>query len=393
MKTSVLRGLLFLGLYIANSASAGNMPIGYIDGIVRENGQWVVNGWACEPGSGSQTILNVYLNNQLYASTVTNQTAEAEIHQLCGTSVSSGVLHRFTLSAEIPISGQKVRIDAVGATSVASINGSNVYGLPITNPESVIESASKILLLVAHEDDEILFSPMLAKYCSSKTCRVVTTTSNRQYHPQNSEFVNSMAYLPAIYDVGTFTSSAGNDLPHDVLNLWENEAANFGLINLNNVIKLEIDKFAPDVILTFDPRHGTSCHPEHRAVGQGVINGVSAYTGRNFNKSNLFLLTSRRIDLPEYSALVPAAPSDQFSVTYSAMDYIPARSMTGWDFFINIMGLYPSQFSYSNIQAAMRSPVSDRITAFLPIDKYIANDPRYTNSNAHDASIQNCVAF
>jgi LmbE family N-acetylglucosaminyl deacetylase len=29
-----------------------------------------------------------------------------------------------------------------------------------------------------------------------------------------------------------------------------------------------IDAFRPEVVLTFDPRHGTTCHPDHREAGQ-----------------------------------------------------------------------------------------------------------------------------
>ena len=31
---------------------------------------------------------------------------------------------------------------------------------------------------------------------------------------------------------------------------------------------------APELVLTFDPRHGTTCHPDHRAVGALVLEAV-----------------------------------------------------------------------------------------------------------------------
>lgn len=228
---------------------------------------------------------------------------------------------------------------------------------------------------------------MIAKYCPTKSCRVVTATSNRTFHPNPNEFVNSMAALPAVWDRGTF-SSGGDRTPQQVLNAWDAEAAAFGLINMTNVIKAEIAKFNPNVILTFDPRHGTSCNPEHRAAGQAVINGVDA---ASFTKSNVFLLTTRRIDPPGYSGLIPAAPMDRFSAVYNANDYVPAKAMTGWAYLAYLMSIYPTQFPSGDITAVNSSPSVDRTTAFLPLDKYIINDQRYMTAN--DSRVPTCGGF
>ncbi|MBI3230802.1 MAG: PIG-L family deacetylase, partial [Burkholderiales bacterium] len=328
-----------------------------------------------------------------------SEPAEEAIHQLCGTSVSSGVPYRFTIHYSGPIAGQNIRIDATSIDSnntprTAAINGSNEFGLPVLDPEAVIAASSKILMLTAHEDDEIWFSPVVGKYCGAagKTCRVVATTSNRTYHPDANEFVNAMAFLPAVSDIGTFYSGPGSDSPQTVLNQWSTQAAQWGLVDLNNVVRMEIDKFAPDVILTFDPRHGTSCHPEHRAVGQAVIAGVKAYSGTNFNKANLFLLESRRLDIDNYSASIAAVPKDRHSVAYDMMNYMPAKGMTGFDFFINMMEKYPTQFNADAIQRVLKADKSDMVVSLLPIGHYVENDSRYSTSPP-DARVSVCPAF
>ncbi|MBI3368962.1 MAG: PIG-L family deacetylase [Burkholderiales bacterium] len=388
VKSVVGIGLLAVSSLVFSQAT----PIGHIDRVVRENGQWSIYGWACQPGLGTNININVYIGGALYGfgPWVTNQPAEAAVHAQCGTSPSSGINYRFSIPYGSSVSGQTVRIDGIGTSTMASISGSNVYGFPLTDPESVIAAASRILLLAAHEDDEIVFSPMLARYCSTKSCRVVVATSSRTCHPSASEFVNSMASLPAVWDRGTFSSCTTTRTPQQVLNDWNVEAAGYGLTDMTNVIKLEIAKFSPDVILTFDPRHGTSCHPEHRAAAQAVINGVIAYP---FDQSKVFLLTTRRIDVSGYSALTPAAPMDQFSAIYNAMDYIPAKSSTGWAYLAYLMSLYPTQFTGGDITAVQAAPGIDRTTAFLPLNKYIANDTRYTNSNANDSRIVDCGPF
>lgn len=375
-------------------------PIGYIDGVKKKNDYWAINGWACEPGAQRALQVKLLLNDvPVGVSQFSSEPAEEAIHQLCGTTASSSIPYRFTIHYNGPISGQNIRIDATSIDAnksplTASLKGSNEFGLPVIDPEAVIASSNKILILTAHEDDEIWFSPLIGKYCANagKTCRVVATTSNRTYHPDANEFVNAMAFLPGVYDRGTFESGAGSDSPQNTLNRWNSQAAQWGLGDLNNVVRLEIDKFAPDVILTFDPRHGTSCHPEHRAVGQAVIAGVNAYRGANFNKANLFLLESRRIDVGAYSASVPAAAQDRFSVVYDMMNFMPSRSMTGFDFFVNMMGKYPSQFDADAIQRVLKADKSDMVISLLPIANYVADDRRYTDSPA-DSRVSACPAF
>lgn len=375
-------------------------PIGYIDGVKKKNDHWAINGWACEPGVQRALQLKLFLNDvPIGLPQFSSEPAEEAIHQLCGSTSSSGVPYRFTLNYNGPISGQNIRIDATSLDAnqtqrTAALNGSNEFGLPVIDPEAVIAASNKILILTAHEDDEIWFSPVIGKYCGTagKICRVVATTSNRSYHPDPNEFVNAMAFLPGVFDLGTFESGAGSDSPQSTLNRWNAQAAQWGLGDLNNVVKLEIDKFAPDVILTFDPRHGTSCHPEHRAVGQAVITGVNAYSGTNFNKSKLFLLESRRIDIGNYSASLTAVPKDRFSVVYDMMNYMPGKSMTGFDFFINMMGKYPTQFDANAIQRVLKADKSDMVISLLPIGNYVENDSRYTDSPA-DSRIGVCPSF
>ncbi len=205
-----------------------------------------------------------------------------------------------------------------------------------------------------------------------------------------------MDYLHAGFDRGTF-HTLGHDgsqgSPQTALNDWSEQARQWGLVDLNNVVKLEIDKFVPDVILTFDPRHGTSCHPQHRAVGQGVIDGVRAYPGANFNKSNLFLLTSRRIDMPTYTASVPATATDRFNVVYDMHNYVHPKSMTGFEFLMAMLGHYPTQFNEAAMAAIRASDATDRVVGLLPIGNYHPDDSRYSDSHRSDPRIVNCAAF
>lgn len=376
-------------------------PQGYIDQVVFQNNQWTIKGWACQPYLGSAIKVQVYLNDQPVGVPVyTNQSAEVAIHTICGTNQTSGIKYRFAiaLSSTTPVAGQQVKVNAIGPGGTVAINRSNQFGLPSSSqtPDKVLAAANRILLLIAHQDDEILFSPFLGKYCDLKQCRIVTATHDTV---RSGEWPISMSKFPAQSDLGGFSWNNPDERPSIVLQRWNTEAVNLGFTNFNGVIANEIDRFHPDVILTFDPRHGTSCHSEHRAVGEAVRLGVAAYTGVNFpDKTKLYFLTTRRVDgVTEtgapFTALLPIAPIDKNSVVYSADDFISSAKGTGWQFLISLMKVYQSQFSSSAVNAALNTNSLERTTVFQRVTYYSSTDTRYVNAYLYDPAFTACPAW
>ncbi|MBX9895426.1 MAG: PIG-L family deacetylase [Nitrosomonas sp.] len=399
---NLMRFLSFLVLSIFSCMLSGRataaLPQGFIDQVVLQNNIWTIKGWACQPYLGSAIKVQAYLNNVAVGVPInTNQPAEVAIHTACGTNITSGIKYRFeiALNSISSLSGQSIKVNAVGPGGTVALNRSNQFGLPSNSqtPDKVLAAANRILLIIAHQDDEILFSPFLGRYCGSKTCKIVTATNDSV---RAGEWPVSMGKFPAQSSLGGFSWNSPNERPSVVLSKWNNEAASLGFINMNNIIKLEIDNFRPDVILTFDPRHGSSCHSEHRAVGEAVRLGVAAYTGTNFpDKSKLFFLTTRRVDgLTEngspYTALVPIAPIDKNSVVYSANDFISTAKGTGWEFLINLMRTYPSQFSLASVNAALNTNSLERTTAFQRVTNYSPTDSRYTDAYLYDPAFVKC---
>lgn len=377
-------------------------PIGYIDQVVRENNKWVVKGWACQPSLGSVIQVRLFVDNVQSGNTVyTNQTAETAVHNACGTSSSLGPPYRFALPyTGATLSNQALRVQALGPGGTSNLGGSNEFRLPRNSqtPDAVLSASHRILLLIAHQDDEIVFAPFIKLYCGiyGKTCKIVTATNDPV---RAQEWPVSVAKFPAQSDLGGFSSSTSPlDRPSLILQRWNTEAAAIGLIDLNGVIAREINIFSPDVILTFDPRHGTSCHPEHRAVGEAVRQGVLAYTGTAFSdKSKLFFLTTRRIDGVadngiSYTGLAPIAPKDNSSTVYSAYDFV-SWGVTGWQFAKTLMETYPSQFSSTASSGILSTPPLERTTAFQRVTDYFATDTRYTNAVVNYPRMFNCPSF
>ena len=69
------------------------------------------------------------------------------------------------------------------------------------------------------------------------------------------------------------------------------------------------------------------------------------------------------------------------------------RNDEGPSYLAYLMSFYPTQFSSADVTAVLAAPGNDRTTAFLPLNKYIANDTRYTNSSANDSRIVDCGPF
>lgn len=401
MKGMIKKIVGFAAMSLVMGKAIAASPIGYIDQVVKEGSLIRVKGWACQPGYNGAIKVRLYLNNQSSSSLITTAVpSEAAIHDRCGTSSAK---HRFTLIVPFgtSYSGQKVRVDAVGVSNqTASITGSNTFHLPMNNqtPDKVFSAAQRILLFVGHQDDEILFSPFLGRYCESKTCKIISATNDpvRVY-----EWPAAMAKFPAQSAVASLASPMPNAKPSQVLSAWDQQLAAMGATT-NSAVAVEIDKFRPDVILTLDPRHGTSCHPTHRAIGEAVRKGVAAYSGAHFaDKTKLYFLTTRRIDYVEHTptgshgilGLVPSAPKDPTSVVYSGNDWLSSSKGSGWNFAATLVKVYGSQFTDADHARVLAAPELERTTAFQRVTDYVASDTDYTRGDLRDPRMLKCSSW
>lgn len=395
--------------YFGSSANAA--PIGSLDQVVFEGGTWKIKGWACEPGLGAAIGLDIFVGFSQYSPvlTPTNQWAEPDIHTACGLSPTSGINLRFTVAlTSFSPSGQSISVFAVSSNGTSAINNSGQLSLPTStnHAQTVIANASRILVYTAHPDDETAFAPMLGKYCGSKTCKIVVATKGGgpdaicllgvsacgTYNAttgyanidtiRSGEMTTAASQVPATLEQGALTAGPAAATVSGVLARWSTDLASLGT-NFDAVVANEINTFAPDVILTFDPRHGTSCHPEHRAIGAAVVQAVNNYSGSSFSKNNLFILTTKRVTTSLGTGFTPLVPTDNTSVVYSADEYIPSKGKTGWAYLLENLAYHQSQFSSSDIISASNAETLDRTTAFQragsssgPPD-YVPSDWRY----------------
>ena len=127
----------------------------------------------------------------------------------------------------------------------------------------------RILVIIAHPDDEILIAPLLGGRCvrggASCSFLVLTAGENGGTAPDLGTIrMGEMARAAALFNA-RLTQWTLPDVMTDFASSWGDRA---DLVRrIGDIIATE----HPDMILTFDPAHGSTGHPAHRELGQLVV--------------------------------------------------------------------------------------------------------------------------
>ena len=198
---------------------------------------------------------------------------------------------------------------------------------------SRLDSARRILIIIAHPDDEILVAPLLGQRCvrggASCAFLVMTNGDNPTRGPE-------MARAAALFNARLMHWSLP-DVMTGAAATWDHDLR---VREIGDVIATE----HPDMILTFDPAHGSTGHAAHREVGQLVLD-----TGAR----NLFLIETA---------------VDGFSFSNAA----GARAWTiiandDWEYVIRDAEIHASQFSAEQVDVLRATPIEQRRVWLLPI--------------------------
>jgi LmbE family N-acetylglucosaminyl deacetylase len=144
---------------------------------------------------------------------------------------------------------------------------------------SQLDRAMRILVVIAHPDDEVLLAPLLARRCirGGARCSFIVMTRGESGvcvraggceaglgDVRAGEMARAAALFNASLSQWTFPDAlSGVDA------VWSEHAGGRDLLlnRLSSAIALE----QPDAILTFDPEHGTTGHEAHRTIASLVI--------------------------------------------------------------------------------------------------------------------------
>ena len=175
----------------------------------------------------------------------------------------------------------------------------------------------RILLVIAHPDDELLFAPYLGPRCATgaATCAILLLTRGEAGGDP---------------DVRAQEMAASAGLLHASLVSYRHADLMAPWVERDTILR-EIDDaiatFHPDTIFTFDPEHGTTGHPAHRETGSLVL-----ATGAR----NVYLLETRATFVGSGFVLWPASEDA----------WAPA---VDWEWAVRIAEIHASQFTAEQV--------------------------------------------
>ncbi len=205
---------------------------------------------------------------------------------------------------------------------------------------SRVDSAQRILIITAHPDDEILLAPLLANRCirGGASCAILVMTASELRAPE-------MARSAALLNL-RLTQWSFSDVMIDVGNTWAAEAGDRAMLvqRIADVIATE----NPDLILTFNPRHGTTCHPAHREIGRLVLETKA---------KNIFLIeTAARF------------VGDGFVLSSAAVEAWVYVANDDWQYVVRVAEIHASQFNAEQVESLRTLPVAQRRVWFAPTE-------------------------
>ena len=210
--------------------------------------------------------------------------------------------------------------------------------------------AKSVLWIAAHPDDEALAAPLLERWCVEEGARCGMLVLTRG---EAGACLLPAGCHPDVRTVRSAEAAAASELfgADLILLRYPNGGAAWDGAEVAARVAGYIEAFHPDRILTFDPRHGTTCHPEHRATGQAVLDARLTY------EPEIWLLETR--------LEVVASP---FGLVFSSATPAAERfdATANWDAIAADMQRHPSQFSQEWIAAVQNVPVAGRAVFLAP---------------------------
>ncbi len=213
---------------------------------------------------------------------------------------------------------------------------------------SRLDHAGKILVVVAHPDDEVLLAPLLAQRCvrGGARCSFLVMTTG-----EGGDCVRPGGCAPDLGSVRAAEMAKAAALFHadltqwafpDVLTgvdaAWSTHAGGRAslLQRLADAVALE----NPDVVFTFDPEHGTTGHEAHRTIASLLIEA---------QVEHLWMLeTSARFEGDGF--VLSNARPDRASVLFALDD---------WEWVALDAMLHESQFTAAQIES-LRTIATDQ---------------------------------
>ncbi len=203
--------------------------------------------------------------------------------------------------------------------------------------------ARRILWIGAHPDDELLVAPLLGRLCveESSACSMIVMTRGENGSCELPGGCSDLGALreqemraAAVLFRSALVQWTYRDAMSDVDTAWPHDEI---VQRLRDAIALE----APTVVITFDPQHGSTGHPAHRALGALVREAAG--------------------DTPLMFVETTATLSDRYHFANARPDRaIAVDARTTWHYLTEDAAIHGSQFSAPTLASLAATPAGEQ---------------------------------
>lgn len=247
----------------------------------------------------------------------------------------------------------------------------------------LLPDARSVLWIGAHPDDELLAAPLLARLCGEEGRRcsfLVLTRGGRGRCLLPGGCAPSVAAVRGgemrraarlfgaqltQWDLPDGGAAADGSAP-----AWDNHAGGHAalLARLSTLVAAA----APDIVLAFDPRHGSTCHADHRAAGQLVVEALAQLDPA----PALYLLESRLVvrEAPFAVGFRSAAPAAAGTFAFDGNGVLPSTGKPAWEALLQDLAIHRSQYDGRWLRALRAVPAAQRAVYLGPADLLLQSE-------------------
>lgn len=228
-----------------------------------------------------------------------------------------------------------------------------------------IPSPRSVLWIAAHPDDEAVAAPLLAAWCNDQHARCGMLIMTRG---EAGACLKPEGCVPELATVRSAEAGAvSRYFSADLILLSVPDGGVASAPALVETVAAYINAFSPEVILTFDPRHGTTCHPDHRAIG-AIAHEAAARVSPQ--PTVYFLETRMSVTADPLTLHFSSASPGAYA--YDANTVLASTREPAWNAVIDDMQRHVSQFDASWIAAVQKVSPSERAVFIAPAESALS---------------------
>ena len=243
----------------------------------------------------------------------------------------------------------------------------------VQHPSNVFTPRS-VMWIAAHPDDEAIVAPLLAKWCReerARCCFLILTRGEGGSclrldgcrpdvaSVRSAEAGAASQYFGADSILLTYPNTAGVAKP-----AWRASVGDRP--DVVAAVAAYIEAFHPSLVLTFDPRHGSTCHPDHLETGAIVLDA-----GKRLSYQPEIELLETRVTFVFDPLIIHFAPAVSGAQRFDANEILTSTQDSAWAEIIHDMARHPSQFDESWLAAIHSVPWADRAVYFAPANSIL----------------------